>query len=305
MQIKDVDLIVVVAHIDPTVPPELGQIFTAIRKIHPTVPFLLFSGHRHITYFSWLDRNAFTLESGKYFEVVGHTSFDISGQNQQITGFNYKWVNTSRSNFYELAKTGAEGFLTRNGRLAKEFIYKTFEMLKLNETLGCSPRTYYPDVDYNNPESLFHFYINQVIPNVVFNSSFGSPSFFIINSGSLRYNLYKGRVNMNDIYTIAPFKDPHFYFNLTGTELKQVVAFLDKNGNLLGNERVPYKNTVDATQSFGNRHKRDITDAFYYSETLIETDRVQPLHAVVIFLISSLKKRQTCFFPSIARRTLW
>jgi hypothetical protein len=50
---------------------------------------------RHITYFSWLDPNAFTMESGKYFEVVGHVTFDID-QDHQITQFQQEWVNTSR-----------------------------------------------------------------------------------------------------------------------------------------------------------------------------------------------------------------
>lgn len=61
-------------------------------NLRPLTPY----SNRHITYFSWLDNNAFTLESGKYFEVVGHMRFDVN-QNHQINQFNYEWVNTSRS----------------------------------------------------------------------------------------------------------------------------------------------------------------------------------------------------------------
>lgn len=39
-------MIVVVAHIDPTTPPELSQIYAAIRKAHPTTPLVILSGHR-------------------------------------------------------------------------------------------------------------------------------------------------------------------------------------------------------------------------------------------------------------------
>jgi hypothetical protein len=39
-------MIVVVAHIDPTTPPELSQIYAALRKAQPTVPLVLLSGHR-------------------------------------------------------------------------------------------------------------------------------------------------------------------------------------------------------------------------------------------------------------------
>lgn len=38
--------IVVVAHIDPTEPPELEQIYHAIRAYHPATPLAMFSGHR-------------------------------------------------------------------------------------------------------------------------------------------------------------------------------------------------------------------------------------------------------------------
>jgi hypothetical protein len=66
----DIDLIVVIAHIDPQTPPELFQIWKAIRKFQPDLPIALLSGHRHREYFQWFDSNCFTIESGKYFQSV-------------------------------------------------------------------------------------------------------------------------------------------------------------------------------------------------------------------------------------------
>ncbi|ELR17382.1 5' nucleotidase family protein [Acanthamoeba castellanii str. Neff] len=273
MQIKNVDMIVVVAHIDPTTPPELSQIYAALRKAQPTVPLVLLSGHRHITYFSWLDPNAFTMESGKYFEVVGHVTFDID-QDHQITQFQQEWVNTSRSNFYSLAKKNAGNFLTERGRKTKNFIYSAFDKLQLNVTLGCSPVTLSPDASYTSSDSLYHFYVNNIVPAVVFNTSLGRTSFFITNDGALRYELYEGRVSMNDVYTVLPFKDTFYYFLLTGDQLRQTLAFLTKNKQLLNTGRVPYVSRLR-----DHHRKRDISDRFFFSDIAVESNQV---YAVVL-----------------------
>lgn len=49
----------------------------------------------------------------------------------------------------------------------KEFIRTTFNKLQLNDTLGCFPKTLSPDVGYRDPNSLFYFWINTIVPQVV------------------------------------------------------------------------------------------------------------------------------------------
>jgi hypothetical protein len=71
------------------------------------------------------------------------------------------------ANFYSLAKRNAGNFLTERGRQTKAFIYGAFDKLQLNVTLGCSPVTLSPDVAYTSPSSLYHFYVNAIIPAVV------------------------------------------------------------------------------------------------------------------------------------------
>ena len=95
MNVPGIDMIITTMHIDPQSPPELDQIYDAVRQYHPTTPFILFSGHRHVLYYEQLDANSFTLESGKYFEVLGLVKFGL--ENQALTDFEYQWMPTSRS----------------------------------------------------------------------------------------------------------------------------------------------------------------------------------------------------------------
>jgi hypothetical protein len=93
MNLSGIEMIICTMHVDPQSPPELQQIYSAIRNYHPDTPLILFTGHRHVLYFEWLDPNCFTLESGKYFEALGLVEFDLI--NGQISNFQYKWVDTS------------------------------------------------------------------------------------------------------------------------------------------------------------------------------------------------------------------
>ena len=91
---QNVNMIIVTAHIDPQTPPEMSQIYKAIRSYYPNIPLIFLVGHAHEQYFEQLDVNCYVLESGKYFEVVGKLEFDLDDDNQ-IQNFSYEWVPTS------------------------------------------------------------------------------------------------------------------------------------------------------------------------------------------------------------------
>ena len=93
MAVPDIDMIVCTMHIDPNAPPEFEQVYDAVRAHYPTLPFILFTGHRHVLFFEQMDPTAFTLESGKYFEVLGLVEFDL--ENGQFDNFEYQWMDTT------------------------------------------------------------------------------------------------------------------------------------------------------------------------------------------------------------------
>lgn len=238
LQQEDIDMIIVVAHIDPTTPPELEQIYAAIRAQKPTTPIIMFSGHRHIEFFQWYDYNAFTIESGKYFEEIGYVQFDLEEGN--YTDFSYEWFNTTREIFHSFSNRTSENFVTPRGQLIKDYIYDAFKALNLNQTLGCSPQLYIINAFSNASNSVYGLYINEIVPKMVYPSVNNPNKFFIMGVGGLRYDLYSGIVVLNDIYTVNPFSDVFMYIDIKGSQLQNLVDTVNGRTYVLATSRTRY-----------------------------------------------------------------
>jgi hypothetical protein len=136
--------------------------------------------------------------------------------------------------FYNLSKTTPHTFLTPLGREIKGMILDSQLQLNLSYPLGCSPHLYTVGAPMNLANhSLYYLYIQQIIPTQVFNYSLTNTQFFISNTASLRYDLFPGLVNNNDIYTISPFNDVFYcFFNMSGVELQQLTNYVTVNSSL-------------------------------------------------------------------------
>jgi len=243
MQVPDVDLIVVCAHIAPQFGPELGQIYDAIRANHKETPLVMLSGHSHVTYFNQLDRNAFTIESGKYFEVIGVIKFDI-WEDGNMHDLDTYWLETSVENFVELAETESRYFDTPQGLATSSMIQYYYDLLGLNITYGCAPETYYPDIEYSAPDNMYKLLVEEIVPKMVFDTSDGNTQFYITNTASLRYNLYAGPVTRNDIYTISPFNDTFVYYpSIPGPSLATLVQAISNTSGLTAKLKSSYCGT--------------------------------------------------------------
>ena len=64
--------------------------------------------------------------------------------------------------------------------------------------------------------------------------------FAVSNSATLRYNLFAGEVNLNDVYTVNPFKDTFYHFALDGTQVQAVVASINAKGASPSSEHTAY-----------------------------------------------------------------
>jgi 2',3'-cyclic-nucleotide 2'-phosphodiesterase (5'-nucleotidase family) len=299
MQVPEVDIIVVCEHIAPQFGPELGQIYTAIRQHHPQTPLVMLAGHSHVTYFQSLDRNAFVLESGKYFEVIGVIGFDLSSEGN-MDFLETQWVDTSKENFIKLSETTSSSFDTPQGILTSELIQYYWNELGLNITYGCAPATYYPDIAYTDPHNLYKLYVEEIVPKIVFSDGDGNTQFYISNTASLRYNLYAGPVTRNDIYTISPFNDTFVqYAGMPGKDLTTLMQ------HLMNNSGLSYSHVVSSRYcGFSD----DYTPNWYYSPTPISDNQVydvmlalydaESIYHVVQSLFGNQKFAQYTSYPT-------
>jgi len=178
-----------------------------------------------LKYFNWLDKNAFVIESGKYFEVLGQISFDFD-EAAGFTNFQQQWVNTSVSNFIKLSGKTESTFETQGGLQTKKMISNYYNKLGLNKTLGCSPGYFSPYA--NNSESLYNVWINQMIQKILFQGKSKMNPIYTCNQFTLRSSVYKGEFKVNDVFSIIPFKDVYFYVSMTGDILQKVFQELNK-----------------------------------------------------------------------------
>lgn len=67
-----------------------------------------------------------------------------------------------------------------------------------------------------------------MIPKVVLNKDRTNPPYYIINSGSIRYEIYKGPFTLDNLYQISPFED-RFYaiHDVPLSAAKQLLAKLN------------------------------------------------------------------------------
>jgi len=222
----DIHLVVTICHID-TADTEMTDIYQTIRKQLPNTPLVLLAGHRHVTSFKQYDTNAFTIESGRYFEKLGLISFNLNTDTPSMSNLQYKWIDTTLENFYSITNTDETTFLTDAGRYTKQMIDNTTEILGLDIVYGCSPITYDEYASISDSDSLYGLYVDDIVPTVVFNKTLSNIQYFMTNPSTLRYDLFQGPVNRNDIYTISPFNDTYYYYpNMLGQDLLGLVQTL-------------------------------------------------------------------------------
>jgi hypothetical protein len=87
------------------------------------------------------------------------------------------------------------------------------QQLQLDRIIGYSPFTYSIQVGLNNPLSLVQYWVDRVVASKLLVSKNGDedgrscPGFFIGGTGSLRYDLLRGPIVVDDIWAMAPFQE--------------------------------------------------------------------------------------------------
>jgi hypothetical protein len=141
----------------------------------------------------------------------------------------YSWMKTSKQLFYNLAQRTESDFDTKAGLALDKSINKYWKELGLGREVGCSPDTYSPYSYITDPTSFYNLLVHHIVTyNFDYSNETAGTPFFCTNAFALRDNLYKGRVVVNDLYTISPFNDTYYYFpNLTGDKLETLIAYLN------------------------------------------------------------------------------
>lgn len=241
-----VDLFLLIGH--NTAKPEaqtgtFGIVHDAIRAHYPSTPVQIFGGHSHIRDFQVYDEASTALESGRYCETLGWLSMSgFSANNSGFTGASAaegvpaptrKATNTSTAPWtyarryldwnrltFEYHASGSQtnfttnsaAFTTAAGKNTTQQIYDFRQQLNLTAQLGCSPQSYYQSyAEFNSSSSIYSLLTTALSVAVVNETRADKARVNIINTGSVRFDLYKGPFLVDDSYIVSPFVDIFVY----------------------------------------------------------------------------------------------
>jgi 2',3'-cyclic-nucleotide 2'-phosphodiesterase (5'-nucleotidase family) len=201
---KPFDAVLVLAHMDLK-DPLVYTILDSIRQIKGTsMPVQFITGHTHYRGFAELDELSTSFEAGRYLDTIGFVSFPKLGN---INGtFQHQFLDANTGKLAETLDIALEDLLTPKGELLIGFIDRTRSNLGLDVVIGCSPAHFILNSSLDDQYSLWGLYRDEVVPSQLFNEEKGKV--LIQNrETSLRYDLYKGNITIDDIYVVNPFNE--------------------------------------------------------------------------------------------------
>lgn len=228
-----VDILVVFGHIPVTRRwKELSWLHDHLRKVYPTVKIQYFGGHSHIRDFLVFDGRLTGLQSGRFCETVGWVSVNKTTEDQleSVTGqlavaggapsqlasakglFSRSYIDFNIDSFlHHSRQSSLKQFDTEKGLQISASIKDIRKSLDLNRVLGyVEKHNYYLDyVPLSSPKNIFKFFTDKVLPTL--NATDGAPvsdnRIIIINTGSVRYDLYMGKYTVDSEYIVSPFRN--------------------------------------------------------------------------------------------------
>lgn len=213
----DIDLLVVFGHIPVTdfEEEEIVHLHVALRRLYPNLVIQYFGGHSHIRDYAVYDHKATGLQSGRYCETVGWASVNFTSTQ---TKFSRRYIDFNRESFIHHSRTSKGDFDTEKGLSITKKIKDTRRELNLTVSYGYIPQNYLlNEHPYGHSSNLYTLLNSTILPtleNTINRDTKAHNRIILINSGSIRYDLYKGNFTIDTEFTISPFQNQWNYIKL-------------------------------------------------------------------------------------------
>ncbi|KAI4213232.1 MAG: hypothetical protein LQ351_004178 [Letrouitia transgressa] len=218
---REVDLFLVAGHV-PLGSTEFNDIYKTIREVQWDTPIQFFGGHTHIRDYAKYDSKAYGLESGRYMETIGFMS--IKGLStggkpkpralgpehlalRAAPKFSRRYIDNNLYSFHHHTSLNSTNFPTAHGRNVSATISSAREALDLGHKLGCAPADLWTNrAPYPSGSSIFSWLQEQVLPDTLSDPARkGVPRLVLVNTGALRFDVFKGPFTIDTTYSVSPF----------------------------------------------------------------------------------------------------
>lgn len=281
---REVDIIVVVGHLPVNKGLiEFQKLHSALRAQYPDTPIQYFGGHSHIRDFLVLDDKLTGLQSGRFCETVGFLSVNTSDYVMEVEDrFSRSYIDFNVDLFqFHTNITNKEAFDTEKGMAIKKELQDSRNILGLDSVLGnVSKGNYYMDyVPLTHQQSIYNLLTSKVLPKLEPESSkmiVQAQRIILINTGSIRYDLYKGPYTVDSHYIVSPFKNDWVKLTMPKSTALKIAPILNQRSYILEVE-----SEAEQLSYLRPPHQRDLsfhesTDKGSMEETFEEKFEVFP-----------------------------
>ena len=213
---------------------EINQLHDTLRMYYPNIVIQYFGGHSHIRDFAVFDNKSTGLQSGRFSETVGFLSIDNVKSSEPK--FNRRYIDFNKESF----AYHTNGSILATDTHLSEYIENLRATLNLNEVYGYIPENYYM---YNAPMSsknnIYNLLSTKVLPLLDMPEDRKSMKRFImVNTGSVRFDLYRGNFTLDTEFIISPFENNWKYVNIPFWVAEQIEGILNSGANIMGMKQI-------------------------------------------------------------------
>lgn len=236
---KEVDLFLVIGHV-PVQSKEYEAVFREIRRIRWDTPIQFFGGHWHIRDYVKYDSMAYGLASGRFMETIGFMSIDgltTGGRARRAApSFSRKYIDNNLFSFYHHTGLDEETFPTEHGQNVSRLIQESRHALQLDHVHGCAPRDLWMSrAQYPGNESIYTWLQEEVLPDSLRDESRSDkPALAIVNTGAIRFDIFKGPFTQDTTFIVSPFTSGFRYVkDVPYEKARMIVEVLNKQPQIL------------------------------------------------------------------------
>ncbi|GJN93528.1 hypothetical protein Rhopal_006585-T1 [Rhodotorula paludigena] len=155
------------------------------------------------------DDYSVSLAAGRYMETIGFMSVSGLDDPSEPPQFRRRYLDQNRNSY---AYHTTPDFDTDKGRAITQELAETAKRFNLTERFGVAPQDYFLHrFPPTSPNSILHLLTTEVLPLLIRRDDRSSAPFTVLNSGSVRFDVFKGDFTRNDQWIILPFTNNFLY----------------------------------------------------------------------------------------------
>lgn len=233
------DLFVVTGHVGLRM-KEFELLFKAIRDENWHIPIAFLGGHQHVRDYRKFDGSSYAIASGRYMETIGWMSIDgikKKSENEVSVAashtFKRRYIDNNLFSLHHHSGLNETTFPTERGKNVTNMITKARTALNLDKAYGCVPQDLWmARVEYPGNSSVFTWLQDQVVPDIATREDRADkPRLAIVNTGMIRFDIFKGAYTIDSNYIVSPFTSKWNYIpDVPYAAAKKVISILNGAG---------------------------------------------------------------------------